>query len=476
MKTEIKLPISIDTVKKHTDEDETLQKISEYVRLGWPQKVDENIKHYFVKRNCIASEDGCLFYGQRILVPFKLRKNVLELLHETHVGIVRMKALARSYVWWPGIDIDIENWSKCCKACQAMQNKKSEAELSNWPLAMRPFERIHIDFYSFENNTFLILVDAYSNWLEIVLMNKTHANATIDKLRNIFAIFGLPTEIVSDNGPPFDSYEFNQFCKNNAIKLSHSPPYHPQSNGQGEVSVRIAKQSLKKMLIDEKLKNVPVALKVTNFLLKYRLTPTTVTGKSPACMIFNFQPRSLLDVLNVKQMRCPTDGSVQLNSKQINFENNQQEKKVTRYEKDEVVSYQIVWNNFVKWVPAKILNKISDAVYTVLVNGRVKTAHLRQLRKTDAKTIEDWPGKFVHNKIESNYNSNVDADASSSSDRKRKRNDSLNDSISDSSDTVDNTSEEEPIIENKRSSRLQNVTRPDYRETRITKHKRRRAN
>lgn len=99
LNTESKLPISVETVRHYTANDESLKKICEYVHSGWPQKVHENLKHYFLKRNHLASEDGCLFYGERILIPFKLRTKVLELLHETHVGIVRSKAVARSYVW-----------------------------------------------------------------------------------------------------------------------------------------------------------------------------------------------------------------------------------------------------------------------------------------------------------------------------------------------------------------------------------------
>lgn len=481
LNSDSQLPISMDTIRKYTAEDSYLKKISEYVLLGWPDKVEDDIKHYFVKRNHLASEDGCLFYGQRILVPFKFRKDVLELLHDTHVGIVRSKALARSYVWWPGIDVDIENWIKCCKACQAMQNKKSEVELSNWPVTTKPFERVHIDFYSFDNNTFLILVDTYSKWLEVEIMNRTHAKATIDKLRKMFAVFGLPTEIVSDNGPPFNSHEFTQFCKSNGIKLTHSPPTHPQSNGEGEVSVRVAKQSLKKMLIDERSKNVPITLKVTNFLLKYRLTPTTVTDKSPAYMIFNFKPKSILDLLNEKQICRPIDSAVE--KKQVAFENNQRTTKSIKYEPNEVVSYQIVWNNFVKWVPAKILNKVSDSVYTVLVNGRSKTAHLQQLRKSKANKLEDWPGKFVHNKNESvcnndivefvdnNCDNNVEFDVVNVS-RKRKRCESSSGTDDDNFNVANDG--QETINENKRSSRLENVPRPNYRETRIIKSRKKR--
>lgn len=461
LNTESQLPISVETIRQHTEEDENLKKISEYVREGWPQKIDDNLKHYFLKRSNIASEDGCLFYGERILVPFKLRKKVLELLHDTHVGIVRSKALARSYVWWPGIDVDIENWSKCCKACQSMQNRKSEKELSSWPATSKPFERVHIDFFDLDSHKYLILVDDYSKWLEVIQMNSTIASVTINKLRSIFSVFGLPDEIVSDNGPPFNSSEYRNFCNQNAIRLTLSPPRHAQSNGEGEVSVRDAKQALKKMLIDEKTKNVPILLKINNFLLKYRLTPTTVTGKSPSSLIFNFKTKSLLDVLNSKPIAHTVDPCSDVNKNHISPPNekfniqNTTEKKITSYEINEVVSYQIVWNNIIKWIPAKITRKVSSSVYLVLVNGSSKTAHLRQLRKSKATNLSDWPGTFTHLNAESDFRV-----------RNPKR------ARSQSTSSVEDSDSNTPIVQ-KRSTRLQNVPRPNYRETRIVKRIRR---
>lgn len=347
----------------------------------------------------LALEDGCLFYGERILIPFALRGKVLELLHDTHIGVVRMKSVARTYVWWPGIDTDVENCTKCCKSCQSMINRKDERELSNWPKTNRPFERVHIDFFMLEGKTFLILVDSYSKWLEIFLMKKTKAIEVIKCLKLVFAMFGLADEIVSDNGPPFGSFEFETFCKSNGIKLTHSPPYHPQSNGEAEVAVRVAKHSLKKIIIDEKTKKLPIESNLLNFLLKYRITPTTVTGKSPANLIFNFRPKSLLDLLHKQEIVRDVPVSV---GKSENIPTEKiVNKKMESYKIGEIVSYQMVWNNFIKWVSAKIVQKISNSIFIVTVNGVSRKAHLRQLRKCKANNLNECPGQFASHCYES---------------------------------------------------------------------------
>lgn len=232
------------------------------------------------------------------------------------------------------------------------------------------------------------------------------------ELRSVFSVLGLPIEIVSDNGPPFDSYEFQAFCDANGIRLTHSPPYHPQSNGEGEVAVRVAKQTLKKLVIDCKTKKLNIEHNLSNFLLKYRITPTACTGKSPSNMIFNYNPRSLFDVLNGKgcaRVRDQVSNGISADQPRLQKYNvmENKQKEVTVYSPGEIVSYQIVWNSFVKWVPAKIIRKVSRSVYEILVNSTKKTAHVQQLKKTKAKDMLNWPGIFEHKQFENNNVTNV---------------------------------------------------------------------
>lgn len=412
-----KLFISMQEIMQATSSDSSLSKVLEYVKTGWPDSIEKDIRHYFLKRSSLACENECLFYGERIVIPFKYRRNILSLLHDTHVGVVRMKAIARTYVWWPGIDTDIENWCKCCNACQMLEKKKSEKELSEWPRTTFPFERVHIDFFSLEKkSTFLILADSYSKWIEIFLMGKTGAVETIDKLMSVIDVFGYPVEIVSDNGPPFSSQEFHKFWEMRKVKITHSPPYHPQSNGFGEVSVKIAKNALKKMLLDSNSKNMPIKTKISNFLRKYRNTPSTVTGKSPAELIFSFKSRTVFDIIIDKsthtQASIPSRNEnnevvqsnvrIKNNSKNSICVRSRSDCKPIEYSVGEVVSFQNVFKNYVNWKPATIVKKISKSIYTINLNGSVKSAHIRQLRKCNAKEIKYWPGKFSLNQEKPN--------------------------------------------------------------------------
>ena len=140
-----------------------------------------------------------------------------------------------------------------------------------------------MDFAEFRGNKYFVLIDSYSKWIEVVPMNSTTSKCTIDVLRNMFASFGLPRELVSDNGPQFTAKEFKDFMSGNGIKHTLTPHYHPASNGAAERSVQILKRALKKHFIDSSSgRNVSEEHMLASFLLSYRMTHQASTGRSPS--------------------------------------------------------------------------------------------------------------------------------------------------------------------------------------------------
>ena len=149
--------------------------------------------------------------------------------------MVRMKSLAHSYVYWPGLDSQIEDLVRHCTHCATAAKSPVKTTLSSWPVPERPWARVHIDYAGpLEGQNFMVVVDAYSKWPEIFIMDRTTTTATVNQLRKLFAQFGMPELLVSDNGTQFTSARFSDFCSRNGIKHMRSPAYHPQSNGQAE--------------------------------------------------------------------------------------------------------------------------------------------------------------------------------------------------------------------------------------------------
>ena len=138
----------------------------------------------------------------------------------------------------------MENLAKTCPACQSVKNALTKAPLHPWARPMAPWQRMHVDFAGpFAGKMFLVMVDTHSKWPEVHIMSTTTATKTIAVLRDIFARYGLPQQLVSDNGPQFIAEEFSRLLRLNGVKHIKCAPYHPASNGAAERMVQTMKQS-----------------------------------------------------------------------------------------------------------------------------------------------------------------------------------------------------------------------------------------
>ena len=102
-------PVDGIKIKLWTARDPVLFQVLQFALQGWPAEVkEEALKPYFIRREELSVHAGCLLWGARVIVPPQGREEVLNILHDTHPGIVKMKSLARSYVWWPKMDTNLE--------------------------------------------------------------------------------------------------------------------------------------------------------------------------------------------------------------------------------------------------------------------------------------------------------------------------------------------------------------------------------
>ena len=159
-----------------------------------------------------------------------------------------------------------------------MANTHFTAPLHNWAWPVKPWQRVHIDYAEHEGKHYFVLVDADapSKWPEAIPMNSTTTEKTMTILRNLFAAYGLPEELVSNmRSSQFTSKSFAEFLR--LIKHRRSGPYHPAANGAAERFVQVLKKSLK-----NKPGSLTMVDHLASFLLVYRSTPHTATGVSPA--------------------------------------------------------------------------------------------------------------------------------------------------------------------------------------------------
>ncbi|XP_061759522.1 uncharacterized protein K02A2.6-like [Nerophis ophidion] len=286
--------VSTKEVSQWTRRDPVLSRVYQFTQQGWPeQNTDAVFQPYVVRQTELSVQDGCILWGSRVVVPPPGRKALLSQLHHGHPGITRMKALARSYFWWPKMDADIEAAAKRCDTCQEHRNVPTAAPLHPWEWPSRPWQWLHIDYAGpFMGHMFLIVMDAYSKWMDAYPVHSATANSTIECLRKSFSNQGLPEVIVSDNGACFVSTEFQQFLSNNGIEHVTSAPYHPSSNGCAERAVQTFKSMMKKA------REGTIHTRVARVLFSYRITSQSTTGRSPAELLQGRRLRSTLDLVH----------------------------------------------------------------------------------------------------------------------------------------------------------------------------------
>lgn len=387
IENEGEITLNLKMIEKETIKDAYLSKLIEYILDGWPSSgVPKIYKDYYGANVSLSIEHGCIFYGNRVVVPNSLKEKALELLHINHIGIVRMKQMARKYCFWIGINKDIESFVRSCNSCQLVQSDKRDKVYSSWPEAKYPFERVHLDFFYFDGKHFLIFIDAYSRWLDVKKMTKTTADSLIDNLEDIWGYFGYPTQLVCDNGPPFGSYEFKRYCELKGITLTHSPPYHPESNGLAERAVQSVKKALRKLVFDSQYSNSHFHLEksLKAFLRNQRILPTTSDGIIPANKVLSYNPRWEIDAIKV---RDPVKVPERTERKKVHWKENKRnsfkekpERILEFKEGDKVWYIKSLDGKLIRYV-AVIEKKLTKYLYRIRFNERYITAHLNQLQR-----------------------------------------------------------------------------------------------
>ena len=293
------LPIKATDIQRETSIDPVLSKVFNFTVRGWPLSVGlvlNEVKPFYNKRFDLTVFNGCLLLGLKVVIPQKYQQAVLELLHEGHPGMSRMKSLARLHVWWPSIISDTEKTVQACTNCAVVAKDPTRVPLHSWEFPRKPWQRLHLDYAGpFRGKMWLILIDAYSKWPEIHAMSVTTAQATIQQLRKIFAVHGLPERLITDNGPRFVASEFESFCQTRRIHHTRTAPYHPRLNGEAERLVETFKLAINKA--DPK-NATQLDDAVINFLAKYRTIPHTITNCSPSELLNGRRLRTTLDLLH----------------------------------------------------------------------------------------------------------------------------------------------------------------------------------
>lgn len=370
-----------EAIRRETATDPILSKVFGAVRDGYKlNATNSHLEPYMRRINELTIESGILMWGYRIIIPARHRKTVMESIHSTHLGIVKCKAMARSHVWWPGIDAELENLIKNCEPCAKMRPDPIKAPLKTWENSGKPWSRIHIDYAGpVDNNYYLVIIDSFSKWPEIFKTKTITASFTIEKLKQVFARFGLPEVIVSDAGTQFTSSFFQEFVKRNGIKSVITPPGHPATNGAAENAVKTFKKAFKAALLNAKQnrssKNCDDI--VLRYLIDYRSTAHCSTKRTPAKLLLGKEIRTRLHLLR------PTPAAQEIDNSRRKQEENFRGRRQINFKNGESVMIRDYSNpNQPGWMRARVKEVLgSRTVLCKLENGRIIKRHVNQMNK-----------------------------------------------------------------------------------------------
>ena len=266
----------LDQIREETKKKINLKTALEYTVTGWPtykQDVKLAARDFFAISGELSVCNGLLVKGDRIVIPYTMRKEILERIHDGHTGITKCRERANQSVWWPHVSKDIQDRVATCGHC--LEKWPSQARESMLPSSLpdRPFQKVGVDLCEFKGLQYLVIVDYYSRYIDLAHLPNITSLTVVNKMKHSFTHHGLPETVMSDNRMQFTSAEFKTFSVDWNFQHVTSSPHYPQSNREAERAVKSAKELLKQ---DD----------IFLALLTYCSTSVPDLGASPAELAF----------------------------------------------------------------------------------------------------------------------------------------------------------------------------------------------
>lgn len=269
--------VQSEEILKESKKCEEIKQVLEALQTNiWSKE----LRNYQAIQNELRNIEGMLCRENKVVIPKSLREKVLRISHEGHPGETAMKRDLRSKVWWPAMGRAVDVYVAACLECTAVSRQNPPEELLMTKLPTEAWEKIGIDFTTFNEHNIhlLVVVDYYSRYVELRSMTITDADRTIEALEDIFSTWGFPAMLVSDNGQPFASDKFKRYLEARGIIHDRTTPYTPNQNGEVERQNR----GIKKCLKIAKLGKASWKRSLRNHIIAYNNRIHTTTGKAPS--------------------------------------------------------------------------------------------------------------------------------------------------------------------------------------------------
>ena len=283
---------SLQEIRQATQTNDKLALLKHTIMTGWPaniREIPQVLQPYWTFHEELTIKDGLILKGTRIIIPTKKHEAILRQIHDSHLGLTKCKLHAKQAVYWPGLNNQLEQLILNCQLClkySRSKRKPDESSTLGQEVPIAPWTKLATDLFHFEGQSYLLLVDYTSQFPIVRRLTSMMAHHITDHCKQIFAEYGWPETLISDNGPCYASKTFKKLMTEYNVNHITSSPYYPQSNGLAEKYVQIVKNLFHKAKEEGQ--------DLYKCLMTYRNTPLSSTLQSPMQMLSNRITRSNL--------------------------------------------------------------------------------------------------------------------------------------------------------------------------------------
>lgn len=228
-----------------TSNDKTLQLVKEALESGQWSNVEGNFRKV---KDDLSIRDGVIIKTGCAVIPEALQNKALNVAHDGHPSVSKMKSIIRQRVWWPGLASKVEQWVESCETCVTNGRPEKPTPMQRIFAPKVVWETIALDFNGpyimFGGVSILVIVDYRSRYLIARPVKSTSFECTRKVLDQVFEKEGYPKTIKSDNGPPFNGTEYKEYCFKRGIATVFSTPLFPQQNGMVESYMKIINKAM----------------------------------------------------------------------------------------------------------------------------------------------------------------------------------------------------------------------------------------
>lgn len=379
---EVQMLLSISQPELHllkstTNEDQVCQLLKKYILEGWPKNINEikdSVKPFWNFQEDLSVAEELIYKSHKILIPTKLRKDMLKHIHGTHFSYEKCIKRAKDFLFWPNLNNDVKEYITNCVSCAVHQRKPNELPIINKQIPTYPFEIVASDLFQFMGKDYMVVTDSYSGFIEFKKLKNTSTKIVIAVLKELFAKFGIPRVLETDNGPQYVSQEFKEFVKKWKFDHVTSSPYHPRGNGLAERAVQTVKNILRKCHYEKSDAHLA--------MLHFMNTERDDLG-SPAQRLYQRNIRSTIPQSS-STLKHPDSEKIVERLKKSREKNSKQSvdnsPSVPKFCRGDNVMERTLKNT---WQPAQIHHQIHPRSFAIVdQNGKLKRRNESNLKKT----------------------------------------------------------------------------------------------